>query len=190
MTRRRIQPKTRTEWRRWLTSNHDTCDGVELVQWRTSTGRPRLSYEDIVEEALCFGWIDSRYQRIDDQRSSIIMTPRREKSIWAKSNKERVARLIEQGQMTDAGLRAIEVAKRNGAWTMLDDVEALVVPDDLASALAADRRAEQHFKNFPPSAKKQILYWIKSARRRDTRERRIAETARLAANGRRPGATQ
>jgi uncharacterized protein YdeI (YjbR/CyaY-like superfamily) len=160
---------------------------VEVVQWRTSSARPRLSYDELVEEALCFGWIDSRYHTIDDRRSAITMTPRRKKSAWASSNKARVARLTQQRLMTEAGLRVVEAAKADGSWSMLDDVEALIVPDDLAGALAQDPAAERGFSELPPSAKKQILYWIKTARRPQTRQRRIAETVGAAAEGRRPG---
>lgn len=177
----RIHPETRAEWRAWLEANHDTSRGVGLVHWRGATGRQRLSYDDIVEEALCFGWIDSRLNRLDDERAVLLMTPRSPRSIWARSNKVRIERLISEGRMTDAGLRIVAIAKANGSWTALDDVEALIVPDDLALALAADERARRHFDAFPPSAKKTILHWIKSARRVETRQRRIAETVRLAA---------
>lgn len=177
----RIHPATRSEWRAWLAAHHDSCPGVWVVQWRTATGRPRLAYDDLVEEALCFGWIDGRANPLDDDRSMLMMTPRKPTSVWARSNKERVKRLIAAGSMTDAGLRAIEAAKDNGSWSALDDVDALIVPDDLRAALARDARAQRHFDAFPPSAKKMILYWVKSAKRPETRQRRIAETVRLAA---------
>lgn len=185
----RIHPETRAEWRAWLEAHHDTSPGAGVVHWRTVTGRRRLTYDDLVEEALCFGWIDSRLKRLDDERSMITMTPRTPTSIWARSNKERVERLTTEGRMTEAGLRTIEIAKSNGSWTMLDDVDALTMPDDLAAALAADERAQQHFGVFPPSTRKMILHWIKSARRAQTRQRRIAETVRLAAANIRPGST-
>lgn len=176
----RIHPETRAEWRAWLEAHHDTSRGVGLVHWRRASGS-RMSYDDIVEEALCFGWIDSRLNRLDDERSVIMMTPRSPRSNWARSNKERVERLIAEGRMSDAGLQMVAIAKANGSWTALDDIEALVIPDDLAVALAADEQASRHFEAFPPSARKMILYWIKSAKRVETRQRRIAETVRLAA---------
>jgi uncharacterized protein YdeI (YjbR/CyaY-like superfamily) len=176
-----VHPETRREWRDWLAANHETSPGVWLVMWRTATGRRQMTYDDAVEEALCFGWIDGQTNTLDDERSTMRMTPRKPTSAWARSNKERVDRLMADGQMTEAGLRAIETAKANGSWSILDDVDALVVPDDLRSALAADEQARGHFEAFPPSAKKQILYWIKSAKRPETRERRIAEAVRLAA---------
>lgn len=176
----RIHPETRAEWRAWLQAYHDTSRGVGLVHSRRAGGS-RLTYDEIVEEALCFGWIDSRLNRLDDERSVIVMTPRSPRSSWARSNKERVERLIAEGRMTDAGLQLVAIAKANGSWTALDDVDALVMPDDLAVALAADEQARRHFEAFPPSARKVILSWIKSAKRVETRQRRIAETVRLAA---------
>ena len=140
-----------------------------------------MTYDDLVEEALCFGWIDGRTNKLDDGRSMIMMTRRKPTSTWARSNKERVERLTAEGRITDAGLRAIETAKANGSWTILDDVDSLIVPEDLLVALSRDQRAQRYFDAFPPSAKKMILYWIKSAKRPETRRRRIAETVRLAA---------
>lgn len=183
----RIHPETREAWRAWLESHHDSSPGVWVVQWRTRTGRRRLSYEELVEEAVCFGWIDSRAGTLDTERSMITMTPRRPGSAWSGSNKKRVERLIADGRMTAAGLRAVEVAQENGSWQMLDDVDALVVPDDLAAALAGNAQALRHFEALPPSAKKMILHWIKSAKRAQTRERRISEAVRLAGDNRHPG---
>jgi uncharacterized protein YdeI (YjbR/CyaY-like superfamily) len=176
----RLHPQTRSEWRAWLEAHHSTSPGVQLVQWRRSTGRQELSYDELVEEALCFGWIDSKAATLDADRSTITMTPRRPGGTWARSNKERVERLIADGRMTEAGLRVVEAAKADGSWTVLDDVDALFVPDDLGRALAADDQARRHFDAFPPSAKKMILYWVKTAKRPETRQRRIAETVRLA----------
>jgi uncharacterized protein YdeI (YjbR/CyaY-like superfamily) len=183
----RVHPETPADWRAWLEEHHDRSLGVRLVQWRTATGRRRLSYHELVEEALCFGWIDSRADRLDDDRSMIVMTPRRPTGVWSRTNKERVKRLIDEGRMTAAGLRAVEIAKANGSWVALDDVEALIVPDDLLAALASNDRAQHYFEACTPSAKKMILYWIKSAKRTETRRRRIEETVRMAADNRRPG---
>ncbi len=140
-----------------------------------------MTYDDIVEEALCFGWIDGRANKVDGDRSMVMITPRKPTSAWARSNKQRVERLTAEGRMTDAGRRVIEVARANGSWSILDDVDALLVPEDLRTALSCNSRAEHNFDAFPPSAKKMILYWLKSAKRPDTRQRRIAETVRLAA---------
>lgn len=183
----RIHPETRAEWRDWLEVHHDHCAGVWVIQWRTVTGRRRLSYDELVEEALCFGWIDSMMKKLDDERSMITMTPRRPTSGWSRSNKDRVERLLVEGRMAEAGLRTVEAAKKNGSWEALDDVDAMIVPDDLAAALATQERARLHFEGFTPSRKKMILHWIKSAKRAETRARRIAETVRLAADNRFPG---
>jgi len=182
-----IHPQTRAEWRSWLETHHEHSPGVLVVQWRGITGKPRMTYDELVEEALCFGWIDSRAHKLDDERSANTMTPRRPTSVWARSNKERIERLIAEGRMTHAGLRVVEIAKANGSWTMLDDVDALVIPDDLSAALAENEAAQEHFAAFPPSAQKIILYWIKSAKRPETRRRRITETVRLAAANLRAG---
>jgi uncharacterized protein YdeI (YjbR/CyaY-like superfamily) len=181
----RIHPATRAAWRAWLEQHHATTRGVWVVQWRSSVGGQGPTYDDLVEEALCFGWIDGRANPLDDRRSMLMFTPRRPGSAWARSNKERVERLTAAGRMTPAGLRAIERAEADGSWTLLDDVDALVVPPDLASALAGDEQARRHFDAFPPSAKKAALYWIKTAKRPETRQRRIAETVRLASENRR-----
>jgi uncharacterized protein YdeI (YjbR/CyaY-like superfamily) len=177
----RIHPETRDEWRRWLAQHHATSPGVWLVQWRTVTGRRRLSYDEIVEEALCFGWIDGRINPLDDERSMLMMTPRKPNGTWAATNKARVERLIADGSMTAAGLRVIATAKANGAWTILDDVDAMIIPDDLDLAFAGEPTARANFDRFPPSARKQALYWVKSAKRPETRARRVGEVVRLAA---------
>jgi uncharacterized protein YdeI (YjbR/CyaY-like superfamily) len=177
----KVHLATRDEWRRWLQNNHRTSPGVWLVSYKKATGKPRIEYEEAVEEALCFGWVDSKAGTLDDERSMLTFTPRNPKSAWSKPNKERVARLMKGGRMAQAGLDAVAVAKKSGAWTALDSVEALQVPSDLARALAADKKAEGFFEGFPPSSKKNILWWIQSAKRKETREKRINETVRLAA---------
>jgi uncharacterized protein YdeI (YjbR/CyaY-like superfamily) len=176
-----LQPETRAEWRRWLSRNHARSPGVWLAAHKRATGKPRVEYEDAVEEALCFGWIDSKGKTLDAERSAIWMSPRRPRSGWSRSNKERIERLERRGLIAPAGRTAVETAKRNGAWTALDSVEALEVPEDLARELARNQTARGHFEAFPPSARKQILGWIASARREETRRKRVEETVRLAA---------
>ena len=182
-----IQPVTRREWHGWLSRNHARGEGVWVAAYRRPTGKARLEYEDLIEEALAFGWIDGRAKTLDDERAMLWLSPRKPKSEWSRSNKERVARLEREGLMTEAGRADVEVAKKNGAWTALDAVEALVIPPDLARALSRNKKAQGYFNAFPPSAKKMILYWIASARREETRRHRIAETVRLA--GRTSGRT-
>lgn len=175
-----VHPKTRDEWRVWLERNHATSTGAWLVTARKETGHPRVEYAEAVEEALCFGWIDSKSNRLDDTRSLLWMSPRKPRSGWSKSNKERVERLERDGLMSDAGRAAVEAAKRNGAWSLLDSVEALELPDDLAAALARNAKAKANYDAFPPSSKKIILTWLATAKRPETRTRRIEETVRLA----------
>jgi uncharacterized protein YdeI (YjbR/CyaY-like superfamily) len=175
----------RGAWRAWLAEHHATSAGVWLVYDKQASRADRLRYADAVEEALCFGWIDSTTHPVDDARYAQLYTPRKPRSAWSKLNKERVARLIEQGLMAPAGIAAVETAKVNGAWSALDAVEGLVVPPDLAAALAAAPAAERHFAAFPPSLRQGYLNWIVTAKRPETRERRIQELVELAAAGRR-----
>lgn len=180
-----VHPEARAEWRRWLEEHHDRGRGVWLVSWKTHTGRPRVPYDEAVEEALCFGWVDGQARNVDGARSAQWFAPRKRGGTWARSNKERVARLERAGLMTDAGRRAIESAKADGSWSRLDDVENLVVPDDLAAAFAARPGTREQWDRFPPSARRAILAWIVAARRDETRRKRVEETAAAAARGER-----
>jgi uncharacterized protein YdeI (YjbR/CyaY-like superfamily) len=172
---REIHPKTRAGWRSWLKKNHARCDGVWLIYYRTSTGRRRLSWEDAVREALCFGWIDSKVKPIDDERYKQIFTPRKPRSVWSKINKQYIAELIEAELMTDAGLRAVDVAKKNGAWSLLEPVDALIVPADLESALRGSKHAREAYEALSESAKRAVLYSLYSAKREETRAKRLAD---------------
>jgi uncharacterized protein YdeI (YjbR/CyaY-like superfamily) len=180
-------PETRAAWRAWLAANHASLRGVWLASWKRRTGRPAVPYEEAVEEALCFGWIDSTRASLDDERSLQLMTPRRPRSSWTRLNRERVARLEAEGRLTDAGRRAVEVAQRNGFWLLYDTVEDLVEPDDLAAALDAVPQARAHWDGFPPSARKPLLWQVVSAAKPDTRARRIASIVDSARQGRRLG---
>jgi uncharacterized protein YdeI (YjbR/CyaY-like superfamily) len=181
-----VHAETRDEWRRWLAANHAGSPGAWLVSWRKRTGKPSIGYAESVEEALCFGWIDSVQRTLDEERTAQLFTRRRAGSRWSSSNKERVERLLAAGLMQPAGLAAVESARASGAWTALDDVEALVVPDDLAAALDSPS-ARAQWERYPPSVKRGILQWLLDAKRPETRAKRIAETADAAAAGRRPG---
>ena len=176
-----VHPKSRKGWRRWLSRTHASSPGVWLAAYRKETGKPRVEYDEAVEEALAFGWIDSKSVRLDDERSLIWMCPRKASSGWSKSNKERVERLERAGLMTDAGRASVEAATQSGTWSLLDSVEALEEPDDLTAALDTTPGARANFDAFPPSARKVILTWIATAKRDETRRKRIEETARLAA---------
>jgi uncharacterized protein YdeI (YjbR/CyaY-like superfamily) len=177
--------ETRAEWRAWLEANHAASTGAWLVTWRKGSGRPILDYEAAVEEALCFGWVDSTAGRVDEHRGKLYFAPRRPRSGWARTNKARVERLIAAGLMAPAGLAAIERARANGAWELLDDVENLVVPDDLRAALDTDPLAAANWTAFPPSTRRAFLEWIRQARRPETRAARIERTAELAARNER-----
>lgn len=178
-------PRDLAAWRSWLAANHGTARGVWVVSWRKASGRDPVPYEQLVEEALCFGWIDSTVNVLDDERGLQLMTPRRPKSGWTRLNRQRVVDLEAQGRMTDAGRRAVEVAKSNGWWTIYDPVEDLVEPDDLAGALDASPRARAAWDGFPPSARKQLLWWVVSAGRPATRANRVSKIVSEAARGRR-----
>ncbi|MEO6526465.1 MAG: YdeI/OmpD-associated family protein [Gemmatimonadaceae bacterium] len=169
-----VYVKTRAAWRRWLAKHHARSPGIWLVYDKKKDRADRLAYVDAVEEALCFGWIDSTTKSLDDARYMQLFTPRKPKSTWARTNKARVARLIEDGVMAPAGLAVIEVAKANGSWSSLDAVEALTVSEDLAAALTANPAAARNFATFPPSAQKAYLHWVSQAVRPATRAERIA----------------
>ena len=177
--------ETRSAWRAWLAANHDAERGVWLCSWRSVTGRPACPYADAVEEALCFGWIDSTVNVLDDDRALQLMTPRKPKSTWTRLNRRRVATMEETGLMADAGRRAVDVARANGYWTIYDPVEDLLEPADLAAALDADADARIHWNAFPPSARKAMLWWVIGAGRPDTRHRRVTSIVERAAIGER-----
>ena len=175
----------RPSWRAWLETHHDTERGVWLCSWRPATGRPACPYPDAVEEALCFGWIGSTVNRLDDERGLQLMTPRKPKSSWTRLNRQRVADMEAAGLMSDAGRAAVEVAKANGYWTIYESVEDLIEPEELAAALDAVPAAREHWDAFPPSARKQMLWPIVSAARAETRAKRIASIVEKAAVGER-----
>ncbi|MEM6255013.1 MAG: YdeI/OmpD-associated family protein [Cyanobacteria bacterium P01_D01_bin.156] len=176
-----VEVISRSQWRDWLAKNYTQTESIWLVTYKKHTGSRYVPYDAVVEEALCFGWIDSLPRKLDSDRTMLLLSPRRPQSPWSKLNKERVARMFNQGLMTPAGQEKIDQAKANGSWTFLDDVEALIIPDDLATALAANVQAKEHFDGFSPSSKKGILQWIKSAKQTATREKRILKTVELAA---------
>ena len=174
-------PLTPAAWRDWLAAHHDRDEGVWLVRYKKATGKPTISYDEAVDEAICFGWVDSTPRTLDAERSLLYFAPRKAGSGWSRVNKDRVARMTAAGKMTHAGHAKIDAAKAEGSWRALDEVEDLVVPDDLAAAFAAHPPAAAHWEAFPRSAKRGILEWIATAKREATRTKRIEETARLAA---------
>ena len=175
----------RATWRTWLEANHARSTGAWLVTWRSRSGKQGLPYEEAVEEALCFGWVDGTAGTVDDERGKLYFAPRKPNSGWAATNKARVERLIADGRMAPAGLAAIERAKANGSWELLDSVERLEVPPDLEAALAALPSAATNFAAFPPSARKQALGSLVMARRPETRAERVRRIAEAAARNER-----
>jgi uncharacterized protein YdeI (YjbR/CyaY-like superfamily) len=180
-----VEADDRATWRGWLEANHATATGAWLVTWRARSGRVGLDYEAAVEEALCYGWIDSTGGHVDDERGKQYFAPRKPRSPWAATNKARVERLLAAGLMAPAGLAAIERARANGSWDVLDSVERLEVPADLAAALRARPPAAANFAAFPPSARKMQLGWVALARRPETRAARIGQIAAAAARNER-----
>jgi uncharacterized protein YdeI (YjbR/CyaY-like superfamily) len=175
-----VEVKSRAALRAWLASHY--ADKISI--WLVTYKKPSpfyLPYDAIVEEALCFGWIDSLPRKLDVERTKLRLSPRKAGSAWSKVNKDRVDRLIASGAMTDAGLTVIDRAKADGSWSKLDAVDALIEPDDLTAALDANPTAREHWDAFPRSAKRGILEWIVQAKSPETRSKRVAETARLAA---------
>ena len=190
----RVEAPTRAARRAWLDANHATAGGsVWLVINRKGSGLPHLPPAEAAEEALCFGWVDSRPAKLDERRSLLLVSPRRPGSAWSGVNKERVRRLAEAGLMAPAGLLAVERAKADGSWERLDGATALLEPPDLAAALAARPGASEAWRGFPPSHRRANLEWVAQAKRPETRATRVAEIAARAERGerantwRRPG---
>lgn len=181
----RVHVETADDWGRWLADHHQTSDGVWLVSWKRHTGRLAVDYDAAVSEALRFGWIDSKGRRLDDDRTMLWFCPRRPRSGWSRPNKRRIMRLEQEGRLELAGRALIEQAKADGSWTLLDDVEDLIVPDDLAAACDDHPGSREQWEQFPLSARRGILEWIVQAKRSPTRARRVEDTARLAARGER-----
>jgi uncharacterized protein YdeI (YjbR/CyaY-like superfamily) len=173
--------KDRKTWRKWLLQHHASKDSVWLIIYKKESGTPTVYYEEAVEEALCFGWIDSKPNKRDADSFLQFFARRKPRSNWSGLNKKRVARLFEEGLMMPAGIAAIEIAKQNGAWTALDKVDALEYPPELEKAFKANPVAKRNFEAFPPSTKRGILEWIGNAKRIETLQKRVDETVRLAA---------
>ena len=173
-------------WRAWLEQHHRTSKGAWLVRPRRDSGLTLVEYEDAIRQALCFGWIDGPVRTFDDARGGLWFAPRRPSSGWAATNKARLIELEAAGLMTEAGIKAVELAKANGSWTVLDNAEAMIEPDDLAAALDADPVARSTWDGFPPSARKIGIAAVDSARRPETRASRITKLVADAAEGKRP----
>ena len=176
----RFEPRNRAGWRQWLERNHAAAPGVWLVFLKGASRQ--IKYADAVEEALCFGWIDSTLNPIDAERYMQLFTPRKPRSGWSRINKVRVEDLTKRGLMTSAGLEKVDAARKDGSWAALDAIEALKLPAELKKAFAANRKARENFARFSPFSKKMYLYWINNAKRAENRAKRIAHAVTLIAN--------
>lgn len=174
--------KDAARWRSWLDKNTHTEKSIWLIIYRKGSDTPSVYYDEAVDQALCFGWIDSKPNKRDGESFYQFFAKRNPKSNWSRVNKEKVERLIENGQMAAAGLEMVAVAKETGTWDALNDVENGVIPEDLMAAFKSYPDSQSHFENFPRSVKRGILEWIFNAIRAETRAKRIEETARLAAD--------
>ena len=180
--------KTADEWREWLQNNHDKTTEVWLVFFKKNTGKPSMEYEAAVEEALCFGWIDSIIKKIDDEKYVRKFTPRRDNSKWSELNKKRVERLIQDDRMTEIGLAKIEIAKSTGQWDKPDrPTTQFDMPKEFQAALDQNRKARQNFDQLAPTYQKQYIGWIAVAKRQETKEKRIKEALELLEKGRKLG---
>jgi len=168
-------PATKQEWRDWLHENHLTKQSIWLIQYKKSSDKPSVSWSDVVDEALCFGWIDSTRKSRDEESYIQFFTKRKPTSVWSKVNKEKIERLNEAGLIMPAGYKCVEIAKQNGNWTILDTVEELIIPDDLEIAFNANQGSKDYFLSLSKSVKKMILYRLVMAKREETRQKRIDE---------------
>src|SRR5688572_3742631 len=183
--------KDRKTWRRWLEKNHAKSPGIWLVYYKKASGKPRVTYNDAVEEALCFGWIDSTVKSLDEERYMQRFTPRKPKSGWSGINKERIDKIIASGLMTEAGIVKIEAAKKDGSWNSLDKIYApadqLQLPAELEKAFYRNKKAKTNFDNFPVFTRRQFLYWINAAKRPETRKARVKQAVLMSAANKKPG---
>ena len=179
-------PKSRQEWREWLQKNHTQKQSVWLIYYKKKSGVPTVMYSEAVDEALCFGWIDSKAKPLDEEKFMQFFSKRKAKSVWSKVNKAKVERLISEGLMTKAGFESIETAKQNGSWTILDEAEALLIPKDLDDEFQKRPKAKNYFLGLSRSDKRNILQWLVLAKREETRQKRIAEIVELADQNQKP----
>lgn len=179
-------PKSQKDWRRWLEQNHLVKQSVWLVLYKKESKKPTIAWGEAVDEALCFGWIDSKRKPLDGEKFMQFFSRRKPKGTWSKVNKEKIEQLIKNGLMTEAGLISIEKAKQNGSWTILDEVEELTIPKDLEKEFKTQPGSKPFFLSLSKSVRKSILQWLVFAKRPETRQKRITEIAALAAKKQKP----
>lgn len=171
--------KNAQEWREWLHDNHHSSKGVHLVFYKVNSDQESMRWEEAVQVAICYGWIDSTVKRLDEERRRQMFTPRKDKSVWSKLNKTYIEQLIANNLMHESGLRKIEIAKQNGSWESLDAVESLQMPQDLEIAFSQNKIALDNYHSFSPSYRKSYLYWLNQSKREETRKARITEIVSL-----------
>lgn len=171
--------KNDVEWRAWLLDNHTISRGVYLIFYTVKSTQDSMRWEEAVQVALCYGWIDSTVKKMDEQRRKQLFTPRKSKSVWSKLNKSYIEKLTKEKLIHKSGLEIIEMAKQNGSWESLDDVENLCVPIDLQTAFDHDKQAYENYKKFSPSYRKSYLYWLNQAKKKETRDSRINQIISL-----------
>jgi uncharacterized protein YdeI (YjbR/CyaY-like superfamily) len=164
------------EWRGWLIKNHDKEKEIWIVFFKKHTQKEGLTYAEAVEEALCFGWIDGILNRIDDEKHMIRFSPRKQGSVWSKINKEKSEKLIKEGRMTDAGIKSIEEAKKNGLWQKAYTNKKIEkMPSDLKEELIKEKQALENFNKFAATYKNMYVGFILAAKTDETRRSRIAK---------------
>ena len=171
--------KNSEEWREWLHENHNLSKGIYLVFYKVSSKTESMRWEEAVQVAICYGWIDSVVKKIDDESRKQMFTPRKDKSVWSKLNKNYILKLLEDNLIHESGLKKIEIAKQNGSWESLDEVENLIISADLTIAFSQNKLAYENYQNFSPSYRKNYLYWLNQAKKAETRNIRIIEIIRL-----------
>lgn len=171
--------KNAQEWREWLHENHISATKASLLFYRVSSEAESMRWEEAVQVAICYGWIDSTVRKLDEERRTQMFTPRKDKSVWSKLNKSYIEKLLQENLIHESGLKKIEIAKKNGSWESLDDVENLVIPKDLALAFEQNKVALENYQKFSPSYRKSYLYWLNQAKREETRTIRITEIIKL-----------
>lgn len=171
--------KTDMEWREWLLDYHDSVKGVHLIFYKVDHKKDSMRWEEAVKVALCFGWIDSTVKSLGDGKRKQYFCPRKPKSVWSAVNKNHIAQLHKANLIHQSGHHSIKIAKENGSWTALDDVENGVIPSNLQQAFDANKKAFENYLNFAPSYRKQYLYWLNQAKREATKQKRIEAIIKL-----------
>ena len=181
-----FSPTSRQDWRQWLAENHHSKTSIWLIYYKKQAKMPTISWSEAVDEALCFGWIDSVQKPIDGEKFMQFFSKRKTNSVWSKINKGKVQQLIAENKMTEAGYKSIEIAQQNGSWTILDEAEELIIPEDLNKAFTLQTGSKDFFLSLSKSGQKAILQWLVLAKLAETRQKRINEIAELAAQKLKP----